>query len=81
MNQKAAKIVASKIPGGTAALVMYAQESIKEKAAKGQSKARVFRDPARYQEISDALMDTIYDIRSPEESANDIINSLRGEEQ
>ena len=81
VNQKAAKIVASKIPGGTAALVMYAQESIKEKAAKGQSKARVFRDPARYQEISDALMDTIYDIRSPEESANDIINSLRGEEQ
>ena len=81
VNQKAAKIVASKIPGGTAALVMYAQESIKEKAAKGQSKARVFRDPARYQEISDALMDTIYDIRSPEESTKDIINSLRGEEQ
>jgi len=81
VNQKAAKIVASKIPGGTSALVMYAQESIKEKAAKGQSKARVFRDPARYQEISDALMDTIYDIRSPEESTKDIINSLRGEEQ
>ena len=81
VNQKAAKIVASKIPGGTAALVMYAQESIKEKAAKGQSKARVFRDPARYQEISDALMDTIYDIRSPEESTKDIIKSLRGEEQ
>ncbi len=81
VNRKAAKIVASKIPGGTAALVMYAQESIKEKAAKGQSKARVFRDPARYQEISDALMDTIYDIRSPEESTKDIINSLRGEGQ
>ena len=81
VNQKAAKIVASKIPGGTSALVMYAQESINEKATKGQSKARVFRDPARYQEISDALMDTIYDIRSPEESSKDIINSLRGEEQ
>ena len=81
VNRKAAKIVASKIPGGTTALVMYAQESIKEKAAKGQSKARVFRDPARYQEISDALMDTIYDVRSPEESTKDIINSLRGEEQ
>ena len=81
VNRKAAKIVASKIPGGTAALVMYAQESIKEKAAKGQSKARVFRDPARYQEISDALMDTIYDIRTPEESTKDIIHSLRGEEQ
>ncbi|MCH1457679.1 MAG: extracellular solute-binding protein [Synechococcus sp. MOX_bin73] len=81
VNRKAAKIVASKIPGGTAALVMYAQESIKEKAAKSQSKARIFRDPARYQEISDALMDTIYDVRSPEESTKDIINSLRGEKQ
>ena len=80
VNRKAAKIVASKIPGGTAALVMYAQESIKEKAAKGQSKARVFRDPARYQEISEALMDTIYDVRTPEESTKDIIKSLRGEE-
>ena len=81
VNRKAAKIVASKIPGGTSALVMYAQESVKEKAAKGQSKARIFRDPARYQDISDALMDTIYDIRSPEESTKDIINSLRGEKQ
>ncbi len=81
VNRKAAKIVASKIPGGTSALVMYAQQSIKEKAAKGQPKARVFRDPARYQEISDALMDTIYDVRSPEESTKDIINSLRGESQ
>jgi len=26
-------------------------------------------------------MDTIYDVRSPEESTKDIINSLRGEEQ
>ena len=80
VNRKAAKIVASKIPGGTAALVMYAQKSIKEKAAKGQSKARVFRDPARYREISEALMDTIYDVRTPEESTKDIIKSLRGEE-
>ena len=80
VNRKAAKIVASKIPGGTAALVMYAQESIKEKAAKGQSKALVFRDPARYREISEALMDTIYDVRTPEESTKDIIKSLRGEE-
>ena len=41
----------------------------------------MFRDPARYHEISNALMDTIYDVRSPEESTKDIINSLRGEEQ
>ena len=77
VNRKAAKIVASKIPGGTEALVMYAKQSLKEKAAKGQSKARVFRDPNRYETISDALLDTIYDVRSPEESTQKIIKSLR----
>ena len=80
MNRKAAKIVAAKIPGGTEALVTYAEQSLKENAAKGQSKAWVFRDPERYQEISEALMDTIYDVRTPEESTKDIIKSLRGEE-
>ena len=77
VNRKAAKVVASKIPGGTEALVMYAKQSLKEKAAKGQSKARVFRDPERYETISDALLDTIYDVRSPEESTQNIIKSLR----
>ena len=77
VNRKAAKIVASKIPGGTEALVMYAKQSLKENAAKGQSKARVFRDPERYETISDALLDTIYDVRSPEESTQNIIKSLR----
>ena len=50
---------------------------MKENAAKGQSKARVFRDPERYETISDALLDTIYDVRSPEESTQNIIKSLR----
>ena len=77
VNRKAAKIVASKIPGGTEALVMYAQQSLKENAAKGQSKARVFRDPERYETISDALLDTIYDVSSPEESTQVIIKNLR----
>ena len=77
VNRKAAKIVASKIPGGTEALVMYAKQSLKENAAKGQSKARVFRDPERYETISDALLDTIYDVRSPEESTQNIIKNLR----
>ena len=80
VNRKAAKIVASKIPGGTEALVMYAEQSLKENAAKGQSKARVFRDPERYETISDALLDTIYDVRSPEESTQNIIKSLRESE-
>ena len=77
VNRKAAKIGASKLPGGTEALVMYAKQSLKENAAKGQSKARVFRDPERYETISDALLDTIYDVRSPEESTQNIIKSLR----
>ena len=77
VNRKAAKIVASKIPGGTQALVMYAQQSLKENAAKGQSKARVFRDPERYETISDALLDTIYDVSSPEQSTQKILTSLR----
>ena len=77
VNRKAAKIVAAKIPGGTEALVMYAQQSLKANAAKGQSKARVFRDPERYETISDALLDTIYDVSSPEESSQKILKSLR----
>ena len=77
VNRRAAAIVAAKIPGGTEALVMYAQQSLKENAAKGQSKARVFRDPARYRAISDALLDTIYDVSSPEESSQEILKSLR----
>ena len=77
VNQKAAKIVASKIPGGTEALLMYAQQSLKVNAAKGQSKARVFRDPERYEAISDALFDTIYDVNTPEESTQKILTSLR----
>ena len=81
VNRKAAKVVAAKIPGGTAALVMYAQQSIQENAAEGQSKARVFRDPAQYKAISDALLDTIYDVSSPEESSQNILKNLRESEQ
>ena len=77
MNRKAAKIVAAKIPGGTEALVTYAEQSLKENAAKGQSKARVFRDPARYKTISNALLDTIYDVSSPEKASQTILKSLR----
>ena len=77
VNRKAAKIVAAKIPGGTEALVTYAEQSLKENAAKGQSKARVFRDPERYETISNALLDTIYDVSSPEKASQTILNSLR----
>ena len=52
-------------------------EALKANAAKGQAKARVFRDPEKYETISDALLNTVYDIRSPEESTQDILKSLR----
>ena len=77
VNRKAAKIVAAKIPGGTEALVTYAEQSLKENTAKGQSKARVFRDPERYETISNALLDTIYDVSSPEKASQTILKSLR----
>ena len=77
VNRKTAKIVAAKIPGGPEALVTYAEQSLKGNATKGQSKARVFRDPERYETISNALLDTIYDVNSPEESTQKILKSLR----
>ena len=72
VNRKAAKI-----PGGAEALVTYAEQSLKENAAKGQSKARVFRDPERYETISNAMLDTIYDVSSPEKASQTILKGLR----
>ncbi|AII48150.1 sugar ABC transporter substrate-binding protein [Synechococcus sp. KORDI-52] len=77
VNRKAAKIVAAKIPGGAEALAMYGEQSMKGKASQGRSKARVFRDPERYEAISNALLDTIYDVSSPEQSSQKILKSLR----
>ena len=42
-----------------------------------RAKARIFRDPESYEWISDALLDTIYDIRTPEESTEQIFQDLR----
>jgi arabinogalactan oligomer/maltooligosaccharide transport system substrate-binding protein len=77
VHRKAARIVASKIPGGTEALVMYSQKANEEKAAEGQIKARVFRDPEQYATISEALLDTVYDVITPEEATEDILESLQ----
>ena len=59
------------------ALTAYAKQASDVKAARGQVKARVFRDPVRYDAVSDALLDTIYDIRTPEEASQDILNILK----
>ena len=77
VNRKAAAIVASKIPGGTETLKNYAALVNTDKASRGQKKARVFRDPVSYDLISDALLDTIYDTRTPEQATDDILSSLR----
>ena len=76
VSQKAAAIVASKIPGGSEALRNYVQ---REEPAKREVrvKARIFRDPVRYETISDALLDTIYDIRTPEQGTDQILEGLR----
>ena len=75
------KIVASKMPGGEAALARYEEEAMKVTASAARTKAMVFRDPERYETISDHLLDTIYDIETPEEATEAIINALREEKK
>ena len=75
VSQKAATVVASKIPGGNEALRNYV--SAERPQDKMRVKARIFRDPVRYEIISDALLDTIYDIQTPEQGAEQILQGLR----
>ena len=75
VSQKAATVVASKIPGGNEALRNYI--SAERPLSKMRVKARIFRDPVRYDTISDALLDTIYDIQTPEQGAEQILQGLR----
>jgi len=75
VSQKAATVVASKIPGGNEALRNYV--SAEGPMDKMRVKARIFRDPVRYEIISDALLDTIYDIHTPEQGAEQILQGLR----
>ena len=75
VSKKAATVVASKIPGGNEALRNYI--SAKRPLSKMRVKARIFRDPVRYDTISNALLDTIYDIQTPEQGAEQILQGLR----
>ena len=78
VSQKAAAIVASKIPGGSEALNNFAQ--INENPLKPHRvKALIFRDSLKYDKVSDALLDTIYDIKSPQESTKTILRDLKEE--
>ena len=53
----------------------YVQDN--EQSLPIRAKARIFRDPESYEAISDALLDTIYDIRTPEESTEQIFQDMR----
>jgi hemoglobin-like flavoprotein len=44
---------------------------------KGNPKRVCSAIPERYEAISEALLDTIYDVSSPEESSQNILKSLR----
>ena len=78
VSKKAASIVASKIPGGSEALNNFAQSN--EKRLKPvRVKALIFRDPLKYEKISDALLDTIYDISTPQETTKTILKDLKEE--
>ena len=81
VDKNAAKIVASKIPGGLSALAQYEEQAVKVSAAASRTKAMVFRDPERYDTISEHLLDTIYDIETPEEASQNILNALQEEKQ
>ena len=76
VSQKAAAIVASKIPGGSEALRNYAN-SERQPLGQVRVKARIFRDPIRYDAISNALLETIYDVRTPEQGAAQILQGLQ----
>ena len=61
---------------GSSSLEKYEQEAIKITAAASRTKAMVFRDPQRYDTISEHLLDTIYDIETPVEATNKILSAL-----
>ena len=76
VNQKAATIVASKIPGGLRTVELLQKMSKSDAGSRDHAKARVFRDPSRYEAVSNALMDTIYDIHSPATATQTILKTL-----
>ena len=76
-NRQAATIVAEKIAGNTQTSLEYLLRSINPEAAGGQARARIFRHPDQYEIISDALLETVYDVQDPKQAADKILNNLR----
>jgi len=79
VNTNAAKIVASKIVGGEQALAQFELRGRGDELRRSFTNSVIFRDPARYKVITTALQRTIYDIKSPEESTDLIIETMMEE--
>lgn len=79
VNTNAAKIVASKIVGGEQALAQFELRGDSDELRRSFTNSVVFRDPSRYKVITTALQRTIYDIKSPEESTDLIIETMMEE--
>lgn len=80
VNTNAARIVASKIVGGEQALAQFEQQGDADELRRSFANSVAFRDPARYKAITTALQRTIYDVKSPEESTDLIIETLMEEQ-
>lgn len=76
VNKNAAKIVASKIVGGEQALAQFELRNGSDELRRNFTNSVVFRDPARYKVITTALQRTIYDIKTPEETTDLIIETM-----
>ena len=76
VNKNAAKIVASKIVGGEQALAQFELRNDRDELRRSFTNSMVFRDPARYKVITTALQRTIYDIKTPEETTDLIIETM-----
>ena len=76
VNKNAAKIVASKIVGGEQALAQFELRNDSDELRRSFTNSVVFRDPARYKVITTALQRTIYDIKTPEETTDLIIETM-----
>ena len=79
VNTNTAKIVASKIVGGERALAQFELQAGSEELQRSFTNSIVFRDPARYKVITTALQRTIYDIKTPEESTDLILETMMEE--
>jgi len=79
VNTNAAKIVASKIVGGERALAHFERQDESDELQHSFTNSAAFRDPTRYKVITNALQRTIYDIKTPKEATDIIVQAMMEE--